>query len=101
MRLALWLPSWLQFTKTGLRSWSVSLVRGKGKSLTQEMQTAHTTADCACCVMLCCAVLGCAAQLLPFCGAFTAQVIHQLLTTGTCDQLERYRVNQVGGSSSS
>lgn len=34
-------------------------------------------------------------QLLPFCGAFTANTIHQLLATGTCDQLQRYRANRV------
>lgn len=35
-------------------------------------------------------------QLLPFCGSFTSRIIHQLLASGTCDPLERYRVNQVG-----
>ena len=34
-------------------------------------------------------------QLLPFCGAFSARIIHQLLASGTCDPLERYRANQV------
>jgi hypothetical protein len=34
-------------------------------------------------------------QLLPFCGAFTARIIHQLLTTGSCEPLERYMANKV------
>ncbi|KAF6250979.1 hypothetical protein COO60DRAFT_1705216 [Scenedesmus sp. NREL 46B-D3] len=33
-------------------------------------------------------------QLLPFVGAFTARTIHQLLTTGTCEQLGSFRANQ-------
>jgi hypothetical protein len=35
-------------------------------------------------------------QLLPFCGAWTARILHQLLTSGTCEPLERYRAGQVG-----